>query len=210
MSETNNIIRTNKLSYRYEDSIPIQFPDIHVDSDTPLLISGESGSGKTTLLHMLAGLLTPLEGTIMLNDETYSSYSESKKDKFRGENIGIVFQEAQFVESLSVIENVTLSPFAEGKEKAQRVLERLGVLQHQSTKTNKLSTGQKQRVSIARATMNKARLILADEPTSALDDKNCSNVIQLLFEVAKSNNSILIVVSHDKRLKQFINNVVEL
>jgi putative ABC transport system ATP-binding protein len=169
------------------------------------LILGPSGSGKTTLLHLLGGLLSPSTGNITLDDLHYSAFSPAKLDKFRGENIGIVFQKAHAVQSLSVMENLLLAQQLGGKildkKKIMDLLERLQIAHKANQKPNRLSAGEQQRVAIARAVINQPRLILADEPTSALDDKNSTEVQNLLKESADAVKAILLVVTHDNRLK---------
>ena len=131
--------------------------------------------------------------------------SDKELDKFRGKHIGIIFQTAHFVESLSVQDNLLLPGFFTGKkadtEKARMTLDRLNLGARMSGKPSQLSVGEQQRASIARAIMNDPTVILADEPTSALDDKNANEVIALLEEQARLSGASLIIVTHDSRLK---------
>lgn len=130
---------------------------------------------------------------------------DASLDRFRGKNIGIVFQTAYFVESLKVLDNLALPAYLTGekvnREKAIQALSRLNLESKINVMPANLSTGEQQRVSIARAIMNAPSVILADEPTSALDDKNADQVISMLEEQAALNGSALIIVTHDKRLK---------
>ncbi len=204
------MIQTKDLSYQYPGSKPIIFPDIRVDSGESLLICGESGCGKTTLLHLLAGLRSPSSGQVNIDGNDIAQMSSSQLDQFRGQNIGIVFQQSYFIESLSIKDNLMLSPYSADKSKAEAISERLLIKDLMSRYPNQLSVGQQQRATIARAVITTPKLLLADEPTSALDNKNCAQVIALLQEEAKANNAALIIVTHDDRLRSEISNCIEL
>ena len=204
------MISTKDLSFQYPGSSPISFPDFKVEAGNALLICGESGCGKTTLLHLLAGLRRPTKGQVFIGDEDVSKLSPSNMDIFRGQHIGIVYQQSYFIESLSILDNLLVSPFTSNKEKATTIADRLNIKQFLSRYPNQLSVGQKQRATIARAVMNEPKLILADEPTSALDNKNCSSVIELLLEEAATNNAALIIVTHDDRLRSEVKDTIEL
>lgn len=199
------MLRAQSVKYTYPDSEPLVFPDIICDKEEPSLILGPSGSGKTTLLHLLAGLRTAGEGVIEIAGKDIGRMKKSELDKFRGQNIGVVFQEAHFVAALDVADNLRLSEYLAGKpvndERVLHLLERMNIFDKAFKNPSQLSAGEKQRVSIAMALINKPDLILADEPTSALDDKNAEAVIHLLLEEAKSLGSTLVVVTHDQRLK---------
>lgn len=204
------MIQSYNLTYQYPKGDIINFPDVSVESRESLLISGESGCGKTTLLHLLAGLRIPKSGTICVNKEIISDLNSDSMDQFRGKHIGIVFQQPYFIQSLTVLENLMVSPFATDKQKALELAKRMQIAPFLSKKTNRLSLGQKQRANIARAVINSPKLILADEPTSSLDHKNCSKVLEILQEEAQLNDSALIIVSHDERIKKEISNCIEL
>ena len=204
------MLQTTDLSYQYLNSPKIVFPDIKAEKKSTLLIKGASGCGKTTLLHLLAGLISPLNGEIILNENKINELSASQKDRFRGQHIGIVFQQSYFIKSLSVLDNLLLSPYAGSNSKAIQIAKRLDIQEFLSQKPNQLSLGQQQRVSIARAVMNTPQLILADEPTSALDDKNCKEVLNLLKQEAQVNEDALVIVTHDKRLDDSVNQSIEL
>ena len=204
------MLKISHLSYKYSKSLTITFPDFSIEKNGVLLVKGSSGCGKTTLLHLLAGLLTPLTGEIHVNDHRFSSLNQPQKDRFRGKNIGIIFQKSYFIDSLSLLENLVLSPFARDKNKAIEIANRLNIKELLFKKPYQLSEGQQQRVSIARALMNNPKLILADEPTSALDDENCEKVLNLLLQEAKNNHAMLIIVTHDNRLNNKVKNCIEL
>ena len=198
------MIETKSLKFSYDGKFVFEFPNIKLKNGENLLILGSSGIGKSTLLHNLAGILTPQSGSIKIFGNDISKFSEIEIDKFRGENIGIIFQRPHFVNSLTVKENLQLAQFL-GKNlegDIKETLRSLKILDKINKKPNDLSQGEKQRVSIAIAIINSPKLILADEPTSSLDDSNCSNVINILKEQASKKNAQLIVITHDSRLKK--------
>jgi putative ABC transport system ATP-binding protein len=140
--------------------------------------------------------------------------SDAAMDEFRGKEIGIVFQVPHFVESLSVKENLMLPAWLNGKNFDEKfmsdLLERLGMLHKVDKMIGQLSSGEKQRIALARALMNQPKLLLADEPTSALDDENATEVISLLEETAKETGAALVIVTHDFRIKNRFNHHVTL
>ena len=208
------MLKFNDVRFQYPSGPRFEFPDFSCQQGEHLLLLGESGKGKTTLLHLLAGLLKPNEGSISLKSQDMCSMSGRDLDKFRGENIGIVFQTAHFVKSLNVIDNLILPQYLTGvpidRKKALDVLDRLNLNNKAYKKTTNLSIGEQQRVAIARALINDPKLILADEPTSALDDKNSTEVISLLEQQASISGSALIIVTHDQRLKEKFETRIEL
>ena len=207
------MIKTKDLEFNYDNQVFFKFPNINLKSNEDLLIIGSSGIGKTTLLHLLAGLLNSNSGSIELFGKELNQLSSHQLDRFRKNNIGIVFQRPHFVNSLTVKENLQLAQYIGNKKNNNRIdsiLKNLNILDKSNKKTNLLSQGEKQRASIALAIVNSPKLILADEPTSSLDDSNCSNVIKLLKEQATEYGAQLIVITHDSRLKKHFNKSIEL
>ncbi|MBK8517767.1 MAG: ATP-binding cassette domain-containing protein [Saprospiraceae bacterium] len=202
------MISTEQLKYNYPGGPSLVFPDFRCESKDVILILGTSGVGKTTLLHLLGGILTTQQGSVNIGGTEINTLSGADLDKFRGKNIGIVFQQNHFVNALTVIENVMLAQSLAGnktdRNKALALLNRLNIGNKANKGIRDLSQGEKQRVAIARAIINQPKLILADEPTSALDDINCDEVLLLLEEQAKQAGSALIIVTHDTRLKDKI------
>lgn len=200
------MLQTNQLHFSYTGAQTLTFPDFTCQKGEQWLLLGQSGSGKTTLLHLLGGLLSPTKGEVKVGDTALKSLSTAALDKFRGKHIGIIFQKAHFVRSLTVQENLILAQQLAGvsidKNRISELLNRLNVGHKLHSKTNELSQGEQQRVAIARAIVNQPTVILADEPTSALDDENCEEVIQLLEEQAAAVGATLLVVTHDGRLKE--------
>lgn len=207
------MIKTKGVEFSYDNQVFFKFQDINLKSSENLLIIGSSGIGKTTLLHLLAGLLKSSSGSIKLFEKELSDLSSYQLDRFRKNNIGIVFQRPHFVNSLTVKENLQLAQYIANKKdnnRIENILKNLNILDKSDKKTNQLSQGEKQRASIALAIVNSPKLILADEPTSSLDDINCDNVIKLLKKQATDFEAQLIVITHDSRLKKHFKNSIEL
>jgi ABC-type lipoprotein export system ATPase subunit len=208
------MLATKELRFEYLDGPSFRFPDMVCGKGEHLLIIGESGTGKTTLLHLLAGMLRPREGKVIIDDQDTTALSDAALDKFRGSKLGIVFQTAHFIQSLSVEDNLIMPQYLTGRtiarEHARKILDRLNIGERASVKPASLSVGEQQRAAIARAVINNPSVILADEPTSALDDKNANEVINLLEEQARETGASLIIVTHDKRLKDRFSNTIQL
>src|SRR5690554_2374583 len=201
------MLRTKHLKFQYDASVEFTVDDLSLSPGDELLILGKSGSGKTTILNILAGLLPPDQGEVILDGVSIYQLSGTRLDQFRGKNIGIVFQKPHLLQPLSVEENIWLANFfvANPKShKAAHLLEELGISDKRNAKVATLSEGEAQRVSIARALANSPKLILADEPTASLDDDNAQAVIRLLQSQAKKLDAILIIVTHDQRVKEHI------
>lgn len=207
-------LEIENLSYQYDQSQNIRFPSIQIDKNQALLILGNSGKGKTTLLHLIAGLLRSNKGSIKVDGVDLNSLKGHQLDTFRGKNMGVIFQKSYFLKGLTARQNVLVAALAaeqkQDEEYINSLFKTLGLTDKQHKKTYQLSIGEQQRVNIIRALVNKPKILLADEPTSALDDDNCKEVVKVLQEAAAINNSALVIVTHDSRLKQIFKNVVEL
>ena len=209
------MLEIKNLQHSYNENNTIIFPDFSCQRGEQLLILGQSGCGKTTLLQLIGGILKAQKGDIIVNEKSINTLNTSALDIFRGKNIGFIFQQHHFLAALNVEENLLLAQDLAGvkkdKKAVQNLLERLNIGHKAKEKTNQLSQGEQQRVTIARAMIHQPALILADEPTSALDDKNCNEVIALLQEQAKLNDTTLLIVTHDARLKaKFQDSILEL
>lgn len=208
------MLQTENLSYSYDNTEWIEFPDIHCPADTSHLILGQSGTGKTTFLHLIGGLLQSKKGKVIVNGTDITALKGQALDKFRGDNIGIIFQQAHFINAISVEENLMLAQRLAGKPIKQKdirdILSTLNIEHKANSNPKQLSQGEKQRVVIARALINKPAVILADEPTSALDDQNCDEVVKLLEKTAKEVDAALVIVTHDNRLMDYFPNQIRL
>jgi lipoprotein-releasing system ATP-binding protein len=204
------MLEAKKIEFHYSPKQKFDLPDIQLSQGEQLLILGKSGSGKTTILNMLGGLLKPLKGEIRIGDTSLYSLKGASLDKFRGKNIGIIFQRPHILEPLTVLENLSIANFFSGTkgDKNENLLKELGIFEKRNEKVNTLSEGEAQRLSIARALANSPKVILADEPTASLDDENATNVVKLLKEQAEKYNAVLIIVTHDQRVKDHISNQI--
>ena len=208
------MLSVESLSYSYDGNHKISFPDFQVQEAKTLLVLGESGKGKTTLLHLLGGILLPQNGRIKLLGTEMNTLKGKSLDAFRAANVGIIFQEAHFIRSLNVSENLMFVQSLAGMQIDQgeilKLLEGVGLDHRKNYPIDKLSQGEKQRLNILRAVITNPKLILADEPTSALDDSNCTKVIQLLLSLVEKVKASLVIVTHDNRLKDQFSNKIEL
>lgn len=199
------MISIKSVSHNYAGLHNIKFKDWQINEGEQWLLLGESGSGKTTLLHILTGILKPAYGSVFINGTSIYTLSSKALDQFRGRNIGIIFQRPHLIKSLSIKENLVLAQsFADLPEQLERideVLSSLDIITKKNAYPAELSQGQLQRVSIARAVLNKPTLLIADEPTSSLDDKNAASVLELLMKQSGINQATLVVATHDKRVK---------
>lgn len=209
------MIATFNLTFQYKKSEAMfSFPNITLKKGENLLVLGKSGIGKTTLLHILAGLLKPITGKIIIDNIDINQLNNNGLNKFRGKKIGLVFQKKHAIQSLNVFQNLKARLFFSketiSNEKIERLLTQLDLLEYKNRKVNELSEGQLQRLGIAVSVIHTPLVILADEPTSSLDDENCKIVIELLKKQAERTNANLIVITHDHRIKSFFQNSITL
>ena len=188
--------------------------DLELDSGEIVLIMGPSGSGKTTLLSMLGALLRPSGGTIRLGGVDLTGLTERELPALRAERIGFIFQDFNLMPSLTARENVEVSlnvAGVRGREantRAERLLRELGLGHRLDFLPGKLSGGENQRVAIARALANDPDLVLADEPTANLDSSIGREVMRRLREIAKQRGQCVLIVSHDDRIREFVDRVL--
>ena len=208
------MLKTESVIFTYDGLFKFNFPDIQLNNGDSLLVLGDSGVGKTTFIQILAGLLKPISGQIHLDSVNYNKLSSKEMDQFRGRRIGMIFQNPHFVRNLNILDNLLLSLYlSENKQDEKRVtqlLNELGLGNKLDSMPDDLSQGEQQRASIALAVIKQPDLILADEPTSSLDDVNCQKIITLLKEQAEKNESKLIIITHDNRIKTQFNKSITL
>ena len=192
--------------------------DIHIgfQAGAMSMLVGQSGCGKTTLISIIAGILTPTTGTVQVFEQPLNELRGTALVNFRLKNIGFIFQQYNLLPSLTAAENASVALAASGfsrkvaVERASAMLDRLGLGDHINKLPNQLSGGQQQRVAIARALVHEPRLVVCDEPTAALDAASGQRVMELMREVAIAPNRACIVVTHDNRIFDFADRMVEM
>ena len=166
-------------------------------------LRGESGTGKTTFLHLVAGILAPDSGSIRLDGRDTATLGEAGRDRLRAETIGYIFQTFNLLQGHTALENVELGmAFGRGVNRAhaESLLKRVGLGDKLGHFPRQLSTGQQQRVAVARALANRPKLVLADEPTGNLDRRHSREALELIREVCREEGAALLLVSHDERV----------
>lgn len=212
------MLEIKKVSRRYgkkdESFLALKNINISFEAGTTNAIVGKSGSGKSTLLHIMTGLDHPTTGEVFFDGKNI--HKNIDVDKWRGENIGIVFQQFFLQPSNSVLDNVSLPLKLRGVSKRQRdkrahdALKSVDLDDKAKNKANDLSGGQKQRVAIARAIIDQPSILIADEPTGNLDSDSGDAIIKLLFDLNKSKGATLILVTHDLDIAKKCSRVIEL
>ncbi len=209
--ERGSLVRVENLTMRYtgapKDSAPIlRINQWEVGRGEQVVLLGPSGSGKTTLLHLLSGIRAPTAGRIAVDDEDISALPESRRDLWRSRTVGYVFQNYYLFSALTTLENTEMPLMFAGVAAAERramalqILERLDLSGKISSHPRQLSAGEKQRAVIARALVNRPRLVLADEPSAHLDAQRRRMLFELLRDLVDQNGSTLIVATHDPEL----------
>ena len=204
-----------KFQWAKTDSPTVDIKKWRIDKGQSVFLYGRSGSGKSTLLNIIAGILEPQQGSVNILGQDITHLSQVQKDRFRARHMGVIFQQFNLIPYLSVVDNIqlsqTFSTVKRTKADMVHLVEQLGLstdlLQR---KANQLSIGQQQRVAVARALHHQPEIIIADEPTSALDTETRDEFIELLLQQAKTNNSTVLFVSHDKSLACYFDQVIDL
>jgi putative ABC transport system ATP-binding protein len=209
-------IRDLKKAFRAPDGEREAVLDIAEFTMAPgeqVALEGQSGSGKTTLLHLIAGILTPDSGRILLDAHDLTALSEARRDSFRAAHLGYVFQTFNLLQGYSALENVLLGmTFGPGPDPAlaRELLEQLGLAGRLHHRPSQLSAGQQQRVALARALANRPRLVLADEPTGNLDHQRSAEALAAMEQACRTRGTALLLVSHDREILARFSRRVEL
>jgi len=208
------ILESRDIIVRYARSAPLHFPDIKLAAGGRLLLRGPSGAGKTTLLSVLAGLLRPAQGQVVIDGEDLYALSSGARDRCRGRKFGFVFQNLHLLPALTLRQNVLLAADMAGVTvpdgRLDQLLDGLGLTDKAQRRPEALSHGEQQRAAIARAALLHPPLIVADEPTSALDDASAQMVMTLLEQQAQESGAALIVATHDSRIIEQFPEVIHL
>jgi putative ABC transport system ATP-binding protein len=212
------VIAVERLEFRYaEGDFFLKIPTLQIERGETVAFIGPSGSGKTTLLNLIAGIALPRAGRITTGDVELTSLDDARRRNFRIRNIGLVFQEFELLEYLSVLDNILLpyrinpSMRLDGavRERARQLATEVDIGDKVDRYATKLSQGEKQRVAVCRALLPQPSLLLADEPTGNLDPKNKGRVLDILFDYASRTGTTLITVTHDHDLIDRYGRVVD-
>ncbi len=203
------MICISDLSFRYpEGEFRLAVPELEIEAGETVAVIGPSGSGKTTLLHLMAGIRLPQKGTVLTDDVEVSGLDDGARRDFRIRRIGMVFQEFELLEYLSVLDNILLPYRISGsleldrsvRLRAAALAEQVGIADKLDRLSTRLSHGEKQRVAVCRALIAEPVLLLADEPTGNLDSANTEKVLDILLEAANTTGATLVTVTHDHDL----------
>jgi putative ABC transport system ATP-binding protein len=203
----------------------LEIDELVVEAGRRVFIVGPSGSGKSTLLALIAGVLTPRRGEVTVLGHRLGTLSRARRDRFRSDHIGVIFQMFNLIPYLSVVENVTL-PCRFSRARRDKAARRTGSLEAEGRRllrrldmdhpglicrpVTDLSVGQQQRVAVARALIGSPEIVIADEPTSSLDADNRDSFLELLFDECRSSQATLIFVSHDETMASRFDRLVRL
>ena len=203
------MIEIKNLTKQFQNETAITYSDLTFETGKSYMLLGASGCGKSTLLNIIAGVLSPTSGSIIIDGDDMSKKSQKEKDKYRIEKIGYIFQDFKLINEMTVLDNINILRL-EGVDTshAADILKSLGIYEKRNAKIKHLSGGQKQRVAIARAIVKMPDIILADEPTGNLNFAIGEEVIKSLSEISKGKT--LIAVTHDERLAKYFDCVIDM
>ena len=202
-----NIVECRSLGFNYgkgnSKTSVLKNLNFQIKSNEKIAIIGQSGCGKSTLLNLLAGLDTPSEGEVLVDNTNISTLPEHKRTELRAINLGFVYQFHHLLKDFSSIYNTALPLLISGVDtnqamtKAQEILKKVGLENRTNHKPSELSGGERQRVAIARAMITEPACLMADEPTGNLDATNAREVLDLIIELNKNRDTALLIVTHD-------------
>ena len=202
-----NIVECRSLGFNYgkgnSKTSVLKNLNFQIKSNEKIAIIGQSGCGKSTLLNLLAGLDTPSEGEVLVDNTNISTLPEHKRTELRARNLGFVYQFHHLLKDFSSIYNTALPLLINGVDtnqamtKAQEILKKVGLENRTNHKPSELSGGERQRVAIARAMITEPACLMADEPTGNLDETNAREVLDLIIELNKNRDTALLIVTHD-------------
>jgi putative ABC transport system ATP-binding protein len=203
------VIRLEDVEFRYPDGdFRLRVPALEIEAGATAAVVGPSGSGKTTLLNLIAGIVPPHDGTIETAGTGIAALSDAARRDFRVRRIGLVFQEFELLEYLTVLDNIllpyrinsSLAYTGEVGERAAMLADQVGIGDKLRRHPDRLSQGERQRVAVCRAVLPQPGLLLADEPTGNLDPVNAARVLDILFDYAGASGATFVAVTHDQSL----------
>jgi len=212
------MIRIEGLRFHYgEGDFQLSIPELQVESGTTTAFIGPSGSGKTTLLNLIAGIIRPETGRVETRNVEVSALSDEERRRFRITTVGLVFQEFELLEYLTVLDNIllpyrihsALSLDSAVRQRAGTLAERVGISDKLGRHPRRLSQGERQRVAVCRAVLTDPPLLLTDEPTGNLDPVNRERVLDILFDYVRESGTTLVSVTHDHEILTRFGRVVD-
>jgi putative ABC transport system ATP-binding protein len=213
------MVEVSQLDFGYkEGGFRLRVPRLSAAPGETLAIIGPSGTGKTTLLSLVAGILVPRTGTISIDGTVVSSLSDAKRREFRIRQTGLIFQEFELLEYLSVLQNIllpyrisdTLKLDREVRTRAVKLAQSVDIADKLNRTPSKLSQGERQRVALCRALLVEPKVILADEPTGNLDPANRDRVIEIVFDYVRTRGATLITVTHEHEILDRFDRVIDI
>ena len=214
------VLHNVKKAFPLRGGLDLEVLDLEhlaLPSGSTTVLRGRSGSGKTTLLNLIAGVTVPTSGTVRVGDTDVFALSEARRDRFRAEHVGYVFQTFNLLSAFSALENVMLAmmfaadvPQRLRRRRAADLLARLGLAERLAHMPAQLSRGEQQRVAIARALANNPPLVLADEPCASLDARTANEVLGVFLSVCRQDENTLLLVSHDEAALDRAERVVDM
>lgn len=203
------MITVNGVTKRFPNERAINYKNMQFEDGKSYMLLGASGCGKSTLLNMIAGILSPDCGEILVGGEDMTKKSQKEKDKFRINKIGYIFQDFKLIPEMTVMDNINILRLEHvDTSRSDEILQKLGMLEKKNKKVKHLSGGERQRVAIARAIVKMPEIILADEPTGNLNFEIGEAVIKELLEISKGKT--LIAVTHDERLSKYFDYTIDM
>ena len=200
------MIEIRNIHKKYDNLEVLRGIDLHIPDHEIVTIVGASGAGKTTLLQIMGTLEKPTEGSIIFDGRRVDNLSDREMAHFRNSHIGFVFQFHQLLPEFTALENIMIPALiggtrnSEAKQRAEKLLQYLGLTDRKNHKPAQLSGGEKQRIAVARALVNRPKVILADEPSGSLDTQNKTELHRLFFNLRKEYGYTFVIVTHDETL----------
>ena len=200
------MIEIRNIHKKYDNLEVLRGIDLHIPDHEIVTIVGASGAGKTTLLQIMGTLEKPTEGSIIFDGRRVDNLSDREMAHFRNSHIGFVFQFHQLLPEFTALENIMIpaliggTRISEAKQRAEKLLQYLGLTDRKNHKPAQLSGGEKQRIAVARALVNRPKVILADEPSGSLDTQNKTELHRLFFNLRKEYGYTFVIVTHDETL----------
>lgn len=210
------MIKGEGLSKSYGDLEVLKGVDIHIQSKEIVSITGPSGAGKSTLLQLLGTLDSPSKGSVLYDNQDITRLRARKMAQFRNENIGFIFQFHHLLPEFTALENVSMPAFINGmsrkeaQKRSMELLDMLGLQERLDHKPSELSGGEQQRVAVARALMNKPKVIFADEPSGNLDTENAHDLHQLFLKLRDDYGQTFVIVTHNNELARLADRVIKM